>query len=579
MDSNREPSNKRVDAFSGGIAEAMGDACLDQRVDGAVIESAAEEVRRSRQSSRVLSYKLALIVHDVVVGLCAAVIGVWLSGDGFLAGLNPVQKAFLIGLCLMPIAYFKTFRLYSYHLIFSKKYHLSNLSKAFCLSLVTFGAVGFIYAFSYLLTSGILILAVVGFAAAVLVINRYFSAGMMPLVKAFGLACIVVGAAEILKFREELINIGDFPEALVGFLAAAGALAIGRYALVHRVFNLALRRRFRRQVLLIGSDKDAEDIVNRIIDLNAPFWIAGTVSSAEDYRLSTAVPKTQLGRIRDLQDILGEHFFQEAIITDETIGKPELIQLLDFLTAKGITVWFLPKLMPIIDIKLYIDRLFGIPMIRLGTNHYQWLFRRIKHAFDAVAALMAFIVFLPVFISAALAVKLTSEGPVFYRPTAVGKRGRIFKMFKFRSMITGASAATHQDYVSRMIKGEIVQDGSGKTLKITNDPRVTKVGRILRKTSLDELPQLINVFKGDMSLVGPRPCLVYEYEIYKEWHKRRTRVRPGITGLWQVVGRSEVSFEDMILLDLYYIYNRSLELDFNILFETLFVLLKRKGAY
>jgi len=112
-----------------------------------------------------------------------------------------------------------------------------------------------------------------------------------------------------------------------------------------------------------------------------------------------------------------------------------------------------------------------------------------------------------------------------------------------------------------------------------NDPRVTRVGRFLRKTSLDELPQLINVLKGDMSLVGPRPCLPYEWEIYKDWHKKRTAVRPGITGLWQVVGRSEVSFEDMILLDLYYIYNYRLELDFSILFETIFVVLKKKGAH
>jgi lipopolysaccharide/colanic/teichoic acid biosynthesis glycosyltransferase len=130
-----------------------------------------------------------------------------------------------------------------------------------------------------------------------------------------------------------------------------------------------------------------------------------------------------------------------------------------------------------------------------------------------------------------------------------------------------------------MIKGEITQDGSGKTLKITNDPRVTKIGRILRKTSMDELPQLINVLRGEMSLVGPRPCLPYEFEVYRDWHKKRTAVRPGITGLWQVVGRSEVSFEDMILLDLYYIYNYSLELDFSILFETIFVVLRKKGAH
>ena len=235
--------------------------------------------------------------------------------------------------------------------------------------------------------------------------------------------------------------------------------------------------------------------------------------------------------------------------------------------------------MPILGIKLKIDELLGIRMVRLGANRFTWLFRKCKYAFDAVSALIISLVCLPMFAVVALTIKLTSEGPVFYRPTAVGKGGRHFRMYKFRSMITGASSAIHKEFVTRMIKGELTQDGSGKTLKIVNDPRITWIGHILRKTSMDEIPQLLNVMKGEMSLVGPRPCLPYEYEVYKEWHKKRTAVRPGITGLWQVVGRSEVSFEDMILLDLYYIYNRSVHLDLTILFETLFVVIKKKGAH
>ncbi len=153
-------------------------------------------------------------------------------------------------------------------------------------------------------------------------------------------------------------------------------------------------------------------------------------------------------------------------------------------------------------------------------------------------------------------------------------------MFKFRSMRVDSDNNIHKNYVSKLIKGEIgKRSDQGETLKITNDDRITSVGRILRKYSLDELPQLINVLKGEMSLIGPRPCLPYEYEIYEDWHKKRVYVRPGITGLWQVTGRSEVSFEDMILLDLYYIYNKNLIMDFNILYETLFVVLQKRGAY
>jgi undecaprenyl-phosphate galactose phosphotransferase len=427
--------------------------------------------------------------------------------------------------------------------------------------------------------SSLFILSAIGFAAAILAFSRFFSDGIAPLLNALGLVCIMVGVWDQVGAGRAPLPLEHAPWIMTGFLAGAAALTATRFFLVQQVFFVKLRRRFRRQVLLIGTNRDAEHILNSIIALNAPFWIAGTVRTSQDCRMSTAVPKTQLGHIRDIEAILGENFFQDAIITDETITKSELIHLLDFLTQKGITVWFLPKLMPIVGMKLYIESLFGTPMIRLGGRRYQSLFRRVKYALDAVASLLGFIALLPLYAAAALAVKLTSEGPVLYRPWAVGKGGGRFRMYKFRSMFTECSKDVHKDYVTCLIKGEITPDGSGQALKITCDPRVTSAGRLLRKTSLDEIPQLINVLKGEMSLVGPRPCLIYEYELYKDWHKRRTAVRPGITGLWQVVGRSAVSFEDMILLDLYYMYNRSLKLDISILLETLIVILKRKGAH
>ena len=186
----------------------------------------------------------------------------------------------------------------------------------------------------------------------------------------------------------------------------------------------------------------------------------------------------------------------------------------------------------------------------------------------------------PLLLSIALAIKLDSPGPILYRFQAIGENGAIYIMNKFRSMRADSDNKIHKDYVSKLIKGEIGKEESDKTpLKIVNDPRVTRVGRFIRKFSMDELPQLFNVLQGSMSLVGPRPCLPYEFEMYQDWYKKRTSVRPGITGLWQITGRSEVAFEDMILLDLYYIYNRNLVLDFNLLFETIFVVLEKKGAY
>ena len=229
--------------------------------------------------------------------------------------------------------------------------------------------------------------------------------------------------------------------------------------------------------------------------------------------------------------------------------------------------------------KLYIDSFCDLKMVRLCSQKHTWIFNKIKHTLDALITLPLFIVLLPVFVLIAVAIKLNSKGPVFYLAEAIGKNGKIFSMYKFRTMRTDMNSDIHKNYVTKLIKGEISNGGNkDQPLKITDDPRITSVGKFLRKFSLDELPKVINVLKADMSLVGPRPCLPYEYEIYQDWHKKRTSVRPGITGLWQVTGRSEVLFEEMILLDLYYLYNRSLLMDFNILYETLFVVLEKKGA-
>ena len=526
----------------------------------------------------VIPYQSMLALHDVLVAICAGSMGAWLSGDAFSrAGL--LQQSLLLGLCVIPVAYFSSFRLYSYHLIYSPRYHLLNMCNAFVLSLLTLGIVLAAYASPVTIPQDWFLPSVTVLVIAALLAGRFLWDQLITLFKPVGLACIIIGLGGLIGPRDEPFILDYWSEILSAVSLAMVLLMVLRSAMVHLVFNRALRRRFRQQVLLIGANSDAERITDLIIRQNAPFWIAGTVSTCEDCRLDTLVPKSSLGRIKDLEAIVGEHFFQAVIITDELIEKAELVGLLDFFTSRGITIWFVPKLMPIIHIKLDIDNLCGMPMVRLHGGRNEWLFLKAKHAFDAVIGLVATAVALPILLASALAIAFDSKGSVFYRPRAIGKGGRPFTMFKFRSMFADAGKSLHQDYVTKLIKGEIRQEHSGQPLKITNDPRVTRVGSFLRKTSLDELPQLINVLKGDMSLVGPRPCLPYEWEIYKDWHKKRSAVRPGITGLWQVVGRSEVSFEDMIILDLYYIYNRSFDLDLDILFETVFVVLKKKGAH
>ena len=539
----------------------------------------SESAKDPVQKERVLPYKPILVLHDILIVSLATAASIWVVGGGQFAGLSLAQRALLFGICFIIIAFFPSFNLYSYHLIYSTKYHLLNMGKAFCLSLLTLVAIMATYTWPLFLPPRWLIPILLTFAVVLFIFNRIFSERMIEVLKAFGFACIAVGLAGLIGPPQEMFVLKFWQQILLAKLLAISALIWTRYLTVHIGFDAIFRRYFRRQVLVIGSNQEAERVTNHIIRQNAPFWVAGTIDPCGGGEIDTTVPKKVLGRLWDLEAILGKNGIQEAIVTDDCIEKPELISIIDLLTSRGISVWFLPRLMPIIDIKLHIDNFCGIPMIRLGTNRYHRMFGKIKSLLELITTFIGFVLILPVLVVAAIAIKLDSKGPVFYRPQVVGKNGRLFTMFKFRSMITGASKSVHKDYVTSLIKGEIKQEQPDQPLKITNDPRITKVGRVLRKTSLDELPQLINVLKGDMSLVGPRPCLTYEYEIYKDWHKKRTIVKPGITGLWQVVGRSEVAFEDMILLDLYYIYNRSIELDFNILIETIFVVLRKKGAH
>jgi lipopolysaccharide/colanic/teichoic acid biosynthesis glycosyltransferase len=200
-----------------------------------------------------------------------------------------------------------------------------------------------------------------------------------------------------------------------------------------------------------------------------------------------------------------------------------------------------------------------------------------------MGSLSALIAFAPFFLVIAALVKLTSKGPVFFRQQRIGQHGVPFTFLKFRSMRNGNDASVHKEYVRKLIAGEADQkpvagNGTG-VYKLTNDKRITKVGAFLRRTSLDELPQFINVLRGEMSLVGPRPAIGYEVEAYDVWHRRRIlEAKPGITGLWQVEGRSRVKFDDMVRLDLRYANNWSPWMDVKILLRTPVAMFFTEGA-
>ena len=213
--------------------------------------------------------------------------------------------------------------------------------------------------------------------------------------------------------------------------------------------------------------------------------------------------------------------------------------------------------------------------------------RRIQHAFkrvmDIVGSLVGLMLFSPLMFFAAIAIKITSPGPIIFKQYRFGKKGIRFPFYKFRSMQWSVDDKIHREYVANLIKGNLnkINQGDEKEplYKMKSDNRVTKVGRIIRKLSIDELPQFFNVLKGEMSLVGPRPPIPYEVEKYEAWHLRRVlEVKPGITGLWQVDGRSKTSFDDMVRLDLRYAQNWSLWLDIKILLKTVRAVIRPKGA-
>lgn len=211
-------------------------------------------------------------------------------------------------------------------------------------------------------------------------------------------------------------------------------------------------------------------------------------------------------------------------------------------------------------------------IINFDYQNKRYIYRSSKRIFDFLASLFGLIVLSPVFLIVAIAIKIEDpEGPIFYSQIRLGKRQEAFKMFKFRSMVVNADKHL-KDLLS---KNEV----EGAMFKMKDDPRVTKVGQFIRKYSIDELPQLMNVLLGDMSLVGPRPPLPREVSSYTDYDKQRFAVKPGCTGLWQISGRNDVGFDEMVKLDLNYINKRSLHFDLYLLFRTVLVFIKPNGAY
>ena len=281
-----------------------------------------------------------------------------------------------------------------------------------------------------------------------------------------------------------------------------------------------------------------------------------------------------IGNVEDILAITEEQEIDEIFITIQNIENKKLLDLIEKCKLTNCHVNLVSNHFDIISAKLDEGEYHDLKVISVSPKLSPLYSEKFKRIFDMLASGFLILLLSPVFLLIAISIKLTSRGPVFFKTNVIGKNGKIFKWYKFRTMYANNDTSVHEMHLEKLITA------NKGYKKLVNDPRITTVGRFLRKFSIDELPQLWNVFIGSMSLVGPRPCLPYEYEHFKDWHKLKYKVIPGITGLAQIIARNreDVTFSDSVLLDLYYADNQSLWLDLKILFKTIPVMVFGKGG-
>jgi exopolysaccharide biosynthesis polyprenyl glycosylphosphotransferase len=340
----------------------------------------------------------------------------------------------------------------------------------------------------------------------------------------------------------------------------------GAYELVTRdLWRLA---GVRRRAVLLGSGERLDDLRRALgqgrggIDYD---FLGAVTDDGEGLMLPV------LGGIPELPLVLDRLHPDELIISGVDVRDKELLDLVEHANRAGVKVRVAPTTMDLLTQRAEYVAGQGVPLFELRPPVFAGLDWATKRVFDVVVSAGIVLIATPLWLLTALAVKLSSPGPVFYRDQRVGLGEREFGMFKFRSMYTDAG--------ERQAGLEGANEASGPLFKIKDDPRVTRVGRFLRRYSIDELPQILNVLRGEMSLVGPRPLPLRDYVMLQDWHRKRYLVLPGMTGLWQVSGRIELTFDDLVRLDFYYLENWSIWLDISILAKTLPAVLARRGAY
>lgn len=360
-------------------------------------------------------------------------------------------------------------------------------------------------------------------------------------------------------------------------LIEVGLLTILLLALV-RAVEAGLMTYLRRKgvgikrAVIVGAGEVGRTVMRTIVarpDLG--YRVIGFVDDNPEKGYTDIGRFKALGPLENLPRVLAEEKPDEVIITLPWMYHRKIMALVRECERHNVRARIVPDIFQMSLTQVNLEDLGGVPLIGVREVSISKGALLVKRIVDVTIAALGLVLAAPLMALIALAIRLDSPGPIIFRQTRVGLRGRLFEMYKFRSMHVGAEE--QQDMLADL------NEADGPIFKIRDDPRLTRVGRIIRRLSLDELPQLVNVLRGEMSLVGPRPPIPSEVEKYQEWHKKRLEAPPGMTGLWQVSGRSRLPFDEMVLLDIYYIENWSLWLDFKILMRTIPKVLLGEGAY
>jgi exopolysaccharide biosynthesis polyprenyl glycosylphosphotransferase len=358
------------------------------------------------------------------------------------------------------------------------------------------------------------------------------------------------------------------------------AMAVAAVVLARSAARAVARRlpAYTQRTIVVGAGKTGQLIARRL-GRHAEYGIdvLGFVDARPDRRVPDIAHLPVLGSTHDLVGIVERKEVDRVVIAFSRESPRELEELVRYLQAMGVQVDIVPRLFSVLGPNVDITTIEGMQLLSLPPTRMSKASLAAKRAFDVAVASLTLVVLAPVFALVALLIKRDSDGGVFFRQTRLGLDQRPFTFLKFRTMSAGTSPAAHRDYIRQVASAEAAPQSDG-LFKLEQPSAVTRIGRFLRKTSLDELPQLLNVLRGEMSLVGPRPCIPYELEHFAPHHFERFTVPAGITGLWQVKARAHSTFAEALDLDVAYARSWSFGLDLKLLFQTPVHMLQRKGT-